>query len=125
MDAVADDELTGGEFASRVSGAAHLYGHDLHTTIGVGTAETLSQLRQRFCGRVVFVFQPAEETLEGARAMIDAGVLDRVAPVEIYALHCPAGRRFRGDARRWTARYRCRAHRRIRAERRTNRRSAC
>jgi metal-dependent amidase/aminoacylase/carboxypeptidase family protein len=34
------------------------------------------------------VFQPAEETLEGARAMIDDGVLDRFPPREVYALHC-------------------------------------
>ena len=87
MDAVAADELTG-EFASQVPGAAHLCGHDVHTTIGVGMAETLARLRQRFSGRVVFVFQPAEETLDGARAMIDAGVLDRTAPEEMYALHC-------------------------------------
>ncbi|UWP80195.1 M20 metallopeptidase family protein [Dactylosporangium fulvum] len=88
MDAVAADELAGGEFASQVPGAAHLCGHDLHTTIGVGIAETLSRLRHRFSGRVVFVFQPAEETLDGARAMIDAGLLNWAAPEEMYALHC-------------------------------------
>jgi metal-dependent amidase/aminoacylase/carboxypeptidase family protein len=88
MDAVAADELTGGEVASQVPGAAHLCGHDLHTTIGVGIAQVLSGLRERFTGRVVFVFQPAEETLDGARAMIAAGVLDQATPSEIYALHC-------------------------------------
>lgn len=88
MDAVATDELGDNEFASQVPGVAHLCGHDLHTAIGVGVAQVLSRLRHRFSGRVVFVFQPAEETLDGARAMIEAGVLDRVAPQEIYALHC-------------------------------------
>jgi metal-dependent amidase/aminoacylase/carboxypeptidase family protein len=88
MDAVADDELIGGPFASQVAGAAHLCGHDLHTAIGVGIAQVLARMRQRFAGRVIFVFQPAEETLDGARAMIDAGVLDRVSVDEIYALHC-------------------------------------
>ncbi|GAB3846192.1 M20 family metallopeptidase [Dactylosporangium cerinum] len=69
-------------------GGAHLCGHDLHTAIGVGIAETLARLRDRFAGRVVFAFQPAEETLEGARAMIDDGVLDAHPPREAYALHC-------------------------------------
>jgi metal-dependent amidase/aminoacylase/carboxypeptidase family protein len=68
--------------------AAHLCGHDLHTTIGVGIAQVLARLRERLGGRVVFLFQPAEENLAGARAMIDDGVLDRTTPDEIYALHC-------------------------------------
>ena len=88
MDAVAADELVDTEFASQVPGAAHLCGHDLHTAIGVGVAQVLSRLRHQINGRVVFVFQPAEETLAGARAMIDAGVFDQVVPQEIYALHC-------------------------------------
>jgi metal-dependent amidase/aminoacylase/carboxypeptidase family protein len=88
MDAVAADEVSGDEFASQVPGAAHLCGHDVHTAIGVGIAQTLSRLRQRLSGRVVFVFQPAEETLEGASAMIDAGALDEAAPAEMYAVHC-------------------------------------
>jgi metal-dependent amidase/aminoacylase/carboxypeptidase family protein len=88
MDAIAADEPRGAEFASRVPGAAHLCGHDLHTAIAVGIAQVLARLRHTFTGRVAFVFQPAEETLEGARAMLDDGVLDRVAPEEIYALHC-------------------------------------
>jgi amidohydrolase len=88
MDAIAADELVDDEFSSRVPGVAHLCGHDLHTSIGVGIAQVLARLRHRFSGRVVFMFQPAEETLDGARAMIEAGVLDRTAPQEIYALHC-------------------------------------
>jgi amidohydrolase len=76
------------DFASRVPGVAHLCGHDLHTAIGVGIAETLARIRPGLAGRAVFIFQPAEETIEGARAMIEAGVLDRHRPDEIYALHC-------------------------------------
>lgn len=48
----------------------------------------LARLRNQLNGRVVFVFQPAEETCEGARAMIEDGALKRTAPREIYALHC-------------------------------------
>lgn len=88
MDAVDDDELFESDFASRVPGAAHLCGHDLHTTVGVGVAQVLARLRERWHGRLVFLFQPAEETLAGARAMIEDGVLERTPPREIYALHC-------------------------------------
>lgn len=89
LDAVAADEpACPPAFASRVPGAAHLCGHDVHTAVGVGVAEVLARLRDRIRGRIVFVFQPAEETCEGARAMIATGLLERLAPREIYALHC-------------------------------------
>ncbi|MGY1577217.1 M20/M25/M40 family metallo-hydrolase [Streptomyces sp. MN13] len=74
MDAVDEDEQQPGEFASQVP-----CGHDLHTAIGVGIAEVLAQLRERLNGRVVWLFQPAEETLSGARAMLEDGVLERTA----------------------------------------------
>ncbi|MEV7614123.1 M20/M25/M40 family metallo-hydrolase [Streptomyces sp. NPDC089799] len=66
----------------------HACGHDLHATIGIGVAEVLAGLRHRLAGTVVFFFQPAEEALTGAAAMIGAGVLDRYRPREIHALHC-------------------------------------
>lgn len=75
-------------FASRVSGVAHLCGHDLHTAIGVGIARTLAQHSDAVRGRLVFVFQPAEENLQGARAMLSTGLVQRLAPREFYALHC-------------------------------------
>jgi metal-dependent amidase/aminoacylase/carboxypeptidase family protein len=81
-------------FASRVPGVAHLCGHDLHTAIGVGIARALAQGTEQVRGRLVFVFQPAEENLQGARAMLDTGLVQRLAPSEFYALHCspfPAG----------------------------------
>jgi metal-dependent amidase/aminoacylase/carboxypeptidase family protein len=83
MDAVPPDEQIGG--GTRV---AHLCGHDLHTAVGVGVAEVLARLRHRLTGTVVFLFQPAEETLAGAAAMLDAGVFTRYRPAEIHALHC-------------------------------------
>jgi len=67
---------------------AHLCGHDIHTTVGVGVAEVLATLRARLSGTVVFVFQPAEENLTGAAAMLADGVLARTRPAEIHALHC-------------------------------------
>lgn len=83
MDAVpARDQIGGG------TAPAHLCGHDLHTAIGVGVAQVLARLRRRLRGTVVFLFQPAEESLAGARAMIEDGALDPTRPEEIHALHC-------------------------------------
>ncbi|MDQ7910362.1 M20/M25/M40 family metallo-hydrolase [Phytohabitans sp. ZYX-F-186] len=93
MDAVPPGDQIGGAGAE----AAHLCGHDLHTAIGVGVAEVLARLRHRLAGTVVFVFQPAEESLAGAAAMLDDGVFARVRPVEIHGLHCgpfPVGQFF-------------------------------
>jgi metal-dependent amidase/aminoacylase/carboxypeptidase family protein len=81
-------------FASRVPGVAHLCGHDLHTAIGVGVARALAQAPEPVRGRLAFVFQPAEEPLQGARAVLGTGLVQRLAPRESYALHCapfPAG----------------------------------
>ncbi|MFK3984290.1 M20 family metallopeptidase [Micromonospora sp. NPDC050397] len=83
MDAVPPGDQVGGG-----TQASHLCGHDVHTTVGVGVAEVLARLRDRLAGTVVFVFQPAEETLAGAAAMLDDGVFARVRPAEIHALHC-------------------------------------
>ncbi|RKR86803.1 amidohydrolase [Micromonospora pisi] len=83
MDAVPPNDQVGGG-----TQAAHLCGHDMHTAVGVGVAEVLARLRNRLAGTVVFVFQPAEETLTGAAAMLDDGVFARVRPAEIHAMHC-------------------------------------
>lgn len=89
MDAVPPTDIVG-------TGPAldHVCGHDLHTAVAVGIAGVLARLRQHLSGTVVFLFQPAEETLSGARAVIDTGVLQRLGVEEIHALHCgpfPAG----------------------------------
>jgi amidohydrolase len=84
MDAVpAHDQIGGG------TAPEHLCGHDLHTAIGVGVAQTLARLRHRLSGTIVFVFQPAEESLKGAQAMLDdKEKFDINAFEEIHALHC-------------------------------------
>jgi len=76
MDALPIHEATGLAFASKVAGKMHACGHDVHTVIALGVAATLAELRDSLSGRVKFIFQPAEETLSGARAMIADGVLD-------------------------------------------------
>ncbi|MFF9803910.1 M20 family metallopeptidase [Streptomyces coeruleorubidus] len=90
MDAVPPKDIVGGGHA-----AAHLCGHDIHTTVALGVAKVLARLRRHLSGTVVFLFQPAEESLSGARALIEAGVLERTRVEEIHALHCgpfPVGR---------------------------------
>ncbi len=83
MDAVPVGDTVGG-----VADVGHLCGHDLHTTVGVGIAQVLAKLRARLSGTVAFVFQPAEENLTGAQAMLDDGVLRRTGAREMHALHC-------------------------------------
>jgi len=76
MDALPIHEQTGLAFASRVPGKMHACGHDVHTVIALGVAAALSEMRAELKGRVKFIFQPAEETLSGARAMIADGALE-------------------------------------------------
>jgi amidohydrolase len=95
MDAVAEDEFLDAPYKSCVPGVTHICGHDAHTTIGLGIARVLSSMRDQVAGQVKFIFQPAEETLVGARAIIDAGGLENPRPGAIFALHIaplPVGR---------------------------------
>jgi len=87
MDALPIHEQTGLDFASETPGAMHACGHDLHTTTLVGTAEVLARLAPTLAGRVLLVFQPAEEILEGAAAMIADGVLDDPRPDQALGFH--------------------------------------
>lgn len=65
-------------FASANHGMMHACGHDGHTTIGLGLAELLMQVRDQLCGTIKLIFQPAEEGTRGAKSMVDAGVVDDV-----------------------------------------------
>jgi amidohydrolase len=75
MDALPVGEETGLDFAA-TNGAMHACGHDLHTAILVGAARLLSAHRESLAGDVIFMFQPGEEGFDGARHMVEAGVLD-------------------------------------------------
>lgn len=75
MDALPMAETTDLPFRSSHANIAHTCGHDVHTAIGIGAATLLAGRVEELSGRFKFIFQPAEETLEGARAMIEAGVL--------------------------------------------------
>jgi hippurate hydrolase len=76
IDALPVTEASGVAFPSQVPGRMHACGHDVHTVIALGVAHVLSDLRAQMPGSVKLIFQPAEETLAGAAAMIADGVLD-------------------------------------------------
>ena len=65
-------------FASVNAGAMHACGHDGHTAIGLGVAEVLAGLKDRLAGTIKLIFQPAEEGVRGAKAMVARGVVDDV-----------------------------------------------
>jgi hippurate hydrolase len=75
MDALPVQERTGLDYAA-TGETMHACGHDLHTAMLVGAAQLLSAHRDDLDGDVVFMFQPGEEGYDGARHMVDAGVLD-------------------------------------------------
>jgi hippurate hydrolase len=89
MDALPVTERTGVEYRSRTDGTMHACGHDLHTAGLVGAARLLAARRADLGGDVVFMFQPGEEGFDGARYMIDEGVLAAAGrPVDAaYGLH--------------------------------------
>jgi amidohydrolase len=93
MDALPIQERTDLAFSSQKPGIMHACGHDVHTTVGLGTAMLLSQLDLPLPGEIRFLFQPAEETAQGANWMIQDGVMDSID--NIFSVHVfptvPAG----------------------------------
>lgn len=87
MDALPIQEQTGAEYASLQPGVMHACGHDGHVAIGLGVARLLAERQAELAGTVKFVFQPAEEGLNGAEAMVQAGVLENPKPDLALALH--------------------------------------
>ena len=100
MDALPVVEETGVPYLSKVRvtdnagrpvGVMHACGHDIHMSCFIGTADWLAAHRERWSGTVVFVAQPAEEVVGGARAMLDDGLYTRFPkPDFALALHCTA-----------------------------------
>lgn len=87
MDALPIHEQTGLDFSSKNDGVMHACGHDGHTAIGMGVAQLLVKHRHELAGRVKLVFQPAEEGLGGAAAMMVDGVMQNPAPSAAFGLH--------------------------------------
>ena len=105
MDALPITEQTGAPYASQVKvvdekgasvGVMHACGHDMHMTVFLGTARMLEQSKNKWRGTLVMIAQPAEEKVQGAKAMLADGLFTRFPrPNYCVALHCapelPAG----------------------------------
>ncbi|MCR1161598.1 M20 family metallopeptidase [Paenarthrobacter sp. UW852] len=76
MDGLPVHERTGVDYTSRVDGAMHACGHDLHTSMLAGAATILAERRDQLAGDVILMFQPGEEGYDGASYMLKEGVLD-------------------------------------------------
>ncbi|MEA5514158.1 M20 family metallopeptidase [Nodularia sp. UHCC 0506] len=81
MDALPIQERTKLEYTSRIEGVMHACGHDVHTTVGLGTAMVLSQMAEELNGKVRFLFQPAEEIAQGASWMVNDGAMENVSAI--------------------------------------------
>ncbi len=106
MDALPMKENTGLPYASTKTGAdpssgretaiAHSCGHDMHVTWLMGVTQILAGNRDKWRGTVMAVFQPAEETGQGARAMVDDGLAKRFPKPDVvlgqHVMPLPAGR---------------------------------
>jgi len=95
IDALPVEEQNDVEYRSRVPGVMHACGHDIHTTVVLGAALVLSKMKDQLTGNVKFLFEPAEEINAGAKAMLDAGVMENPHVDAIFGVHnqpdIPAG----------------------------------
>ncbi len=87
IDALPINEESGVDFHSRIDGRMHACGHDAHMAIMIGVVRTLIDRIWDVKGKYLFVFQPAEEIVEGAKAMIGRGLLDDHRPDVVLGLH--------------------------------------
>lgn len=104
MDALPVQELTGLPYASKVVATdsagksvpvMHACGHDMHVTWLIGAATLFAKCREAWRGTLMAVFQPAEETAQGAQAMIDDGLFQRFPKPDVilgqHVMCMPAG----------------------------------
>jgi len=95
MDALPIADAKQRPYTSCVDEVSHSCGHDAHTAMLLGVARLLSQFKQNLHHNIAFIFQPAEETCQGASEMLRDGLFDHIRPQQIYALHVypylPAG----------------------------------
>ncbi|ATL31098.1 amidohydrolase [Streptomyces formicae] len=95
FDALPVTERTGLPYASRTEGVMHACGHDMHVTCLLGALRLLADARGDWSGRILGVFQPAEEAAEGARGMLDDGLYERFGTPDVvlgqHVAPLPAG----------------------------------
>ncbi len=95
MDALPMRDAKARPYASRMAEISHSCGHDAHTAILLGVLRVLCQFKDRLHHNIAFIFQPAEETCQGASAMLRDHLFADFKPEQIYALHVypylPAG----------------------------------
>ncbi|MCC2593537.1 amidohydrolase [Tessaracoccus sp. OS52] len=88
FDALPVTEATGLEYASQVDGVMHACGHDAHAATALGAARLLAEHRELWAGTYVALFQPGEETAEGARSMVEAGLVQQIPRPDVaFAAH--------------------------------------
>jgi amidohydrolase len=90
MDALPIEEATSLPYASQRRGVMHACGHDGHTTMLLGAARYLAETRD-FSGTVTFIFQPGEEGIGGALAMLKDGLFERFPCETIFGMHNAPG----------------------------------
>jgi len=100
MDALPVRETTGVDYASTVTTddgtpVMHACGHDVHVACLVAATEVMVANREHWSGTLVALFQPGEETADGARGMVEDGLVDLVGPIDVamaqHVLPLPAG----------------------------------
>lgn len=91
MDALPLTEKVDTPFKSQNPGVMHACGHDIHTAILTGTAAVLNRIKDQLPGSVRLFFQPSEETIGGAKRMIEAGCLTSPKIDSVIGLHVDTG----------------------------------